>query len=44
LDLKMNYPKRQGQDSGATGPAQWKNRLGSWAGVETGDEMKKMKK
>jgi hypothetical protein len=35
----MNYLKRQGQVSGVTGPAHWKNESRRWVGVEGGDEM-----
>jgi hypothetical protein len=36
----MNYLKRQGQASGATGPAHWENGSQRWVGVEGGDEIK----
>jgi hypothetical protein len=36
--FKMNYLKREGQGSSATGLAQWKNGSWRWAGVKR-DEM-----
>jgi hypothetical protein len=36
----MNYLKRQGQASGATGPTHWEKWARRWVGVGRRDEMK----
>jgi hypothetical protein len=36
----MNYLKRQGQGSGATGPAHWEKWVVTLGRCEGGDEMK----
>jgi hypothetical protein len=43
IGLKKSYRKRQGQGSGATGLAQWKNGSRRWANVERGDDTGKQK-
>jgi hypothetical protein len=39
----MNYPKRQGQTSGATGPTHWKKWVAALGQCKGGDEMKNKK-
>jgi hypothetical protein len=43
IGFKMNYLKRQGQGSDATGPAHWENGSRHWVGAVRGNEIKNKK-